>query len=172
MRSVCVGSRLQVSTPNQHSFNKPWLRSGLTLLDVVIAVLILGIMSMAAVPRYTGLLHQYRVEAAAERLVADLQLVRNNAYACSETRSVLFNPSQVSYQIPSSTTVARDGVVDLSAAPYYLTGLTVVPSEITQVDFDAFGHASGSVAVWLELGQNKRVVTIPSNGAAFEISTE
>ncbi len=60
-------------------------------------------------------------------------------------------------------------MVDLSAAPYHLTRLAIVPSGVSQVEFNAFGLASESVSIWLEIGQSRCIVTIPSNEADFQI---
>ena len=54
-------------------------RKAITLIELVIVLMVMGIMAAVAVPRYIHAMHGFRVEAAAKRIAADLNLARQNA---------------------------------------------------------------------------------------------
>src|SRR6185295_13981302 len=54
---------------------------GLTLLELAIVVAITAIVAAAAVPSFTALIDARRLDSAATRLAADIQLARSEAIA-------------------------------------------------------------------------------------------
>lgn len=66
-------------------------RAGFTLIELVVVVLIMGILTTAAVPRYATSLNFHRAQSAATRLVADLQRISMAARKASQPRIVHFD---------------------------------------------------------------------------------
>ncbi len=151
-------------------------RSGLSLIDMTVAVLIVGIMSVVAVPRYTAMLQEYRVEAAAKRLAVDLRSVQEDAKANSQSRSITFNALQASYDIATSSALDLNGHVDLSSSPYHVSHMEVVLSEAqdgssaNQITFNAYGRANRGYVIQLKVGEAIRYVVSESNGFDVSIS--
>ena len=72
-------------------------RHGVTLVDMIITVLILGILSAVAAPRFADVTAQLRSEAVARRIAADLNYVRRIAMQKSSETSVTFTLSPPGY---------------------------------------------------------------------------
>ncbi|WP_166830996.1 pilus assembly FimT family protein [Thalassoroseus pseudoceratinae] len=138
-------------------------------------MLIIGVLSVAAVPQYTGMMHRYRIDAAAKRLKTDLKTVQTDAVTSSQTRSIVFEPAEVSYDIAESGQLRQERRVDLSAPPFHLTRMEVfsndpdLEGELNEVEFSAYGYADHKFSIRLELGRESRLVTVESRGTEANI---
>ena len=72
------------------------LRRGFTLLELVLVVAILGVVAAIAAPRYGNAIQNYRANAAAQRLRADLEYARARAKSTSSSRTVTVSPGSCS----------------------------------------------------------------------------
>jgi len=77
-------------------------RSGISLVELVITMLILGILASVAAPRYFDAVARFRVEAAAKRIAADLNLTREAAISKGVAESVNFYDSFDRYVVSSA----------------------------------------------------------------------
>ncbi len=59
---------------------------GFTLVELIVVLGIMAIVSMVALPRYTGAMARYRADAAARRIAADLTLAQAEARQASQSR--------------------------------------------------------------------------------------
>jgi len=60
-------------------------RTGYTMIEIVVVMLVMGILAAAAAPRYRSSTAHFCVEAAARRIVADLAHVRGRAMMIGAT---------------------------------------------------------------------------------------
>lgn len=58
--------------------NPTWV-GGVSLVELLVVVALLGMLASLAAPSFTGLMHRYRVDAVREELLASLQLARVEA---------------------------------------------------------------------------------------------
>ena len=162
-------------------------RTGMTLIELVIAMLVMGILTAVSAPRYVSAIKSFRLEAAAKRIAADLNLARKNAMAKgggAQGEWVSFYPSTHCYKLHGDPDLDRPGQeywvylqettypVDLVSATF--TNQNALTSNQT-VKYDMYGCArSGNPQVRLALGQivvasagEQRIVTIdPTTGEA------
>ncbi|MBI3866026.1 MAG: prepilin-type N-terminal cleavage/methylation domain-containing protein, partial [Planctomycetia bacterium] len=83
-----------ISTPQRHRRPQRVSRrrcSGFTLVELVIVILILGIASVIAVPRFVNTLNSSRARTAARRVANDVALVRSWARITSQSQSITFD---------------------------------------------------------------------------------
>ena len=172
--------------PNQRP--TPWNRSrafsrpGMSLIEVVMALAIMGILAAIAVPRMTGSIARQRAQTAANRIASDIELARSAAMASSSSRKVVFSPAKEAYVLPAlSNPLDRSPapyVIYLSSAPYSAkiaavsfgddTGLTYSPvfqtDRVGEVAFNGFGMPD--TAGWITVRCNDYLykVTLDASG--------
>ncbi|OAI52465.1 hypothetical protein AYO47_06140 [Planctomyces sp. SCGC AG-212-M04] len=160
------------ATANPSSCDKrPTLddRVGLSLIDLVVSVLIMGIFSAVAVPKFTTALCRTRAESAARRIAADLRFARNNAIASSASSRIDFSSTQGSH------TLVGQKSIDRPTADYQVSVTDLYQSTLSQVDFggdaslvfDMHGQpdSAGSIAVSCG-GVTKTIVLNSATGSA------
>lgn len=105
-----------------------------SLLEVTLVMAILAIMLGIAAPRYHHALANYRADAAARRIVADLHAARRAAEQTSRARTVTFDleAHTLAYTAPS---------INQQGEPEHRTRLADEPymATLRRVDFDG-GH--------------------------------
>ncbi len=104
---------------------------GVTLVELTMVVLIIGILAMVAAPRHIGSLAHFRVEAAARRIAADLEWARQTARTTGVNQTVTFDREANTYTMattPDPDHPMANLSVDLSRSAY--------SASLTGADFD------------------------------------
>ncbi len=142
-------------------------RRAFTIIELVIVLLILGIVSAVAMPTFYDSLLFHRVESAARRVKADLELARSQARLTSTNQSITFANS--SYTISNTKSLDNANhlyTVDLTQQPYSLDSATANFSNTATASFDGYGApASGGTVV---LMSKSHQCTITLDGATGE----
>jgi len=137
--------------------------AGVTSLELVIIVLIVGILASAAIPALSHSLSAHRVESAAQRVKLDLELARRRARVSSSSQSVQFDSASSSYTLPGVSHLDHPGLdyaVDLAGPPYDSLITSVDFGGDEQVIFNGYGLPDSGGAVVLQSGQYQRTVTL------------
>jgi prepilin-type N-terminal cleavage/methylation domain-containing protein len=138
-------------------------RRGFTLIELVLVAAIVSILSAVAIPRYASSLANYRADAAARRILADIQLAQARARALSAQQTITFSTTQHSYQIagyadpdlPSATYT-----VSLRAAPYSARLTTASFGGSATLTLNGFGLPATSGTLQVQSGAAVRTLTI------------
>ena len=156
----------------QRNDRSPEPAAGFSLLELVLVMAIMVVLGAIAAPRYAGALANYRADAAARRLIADLAFARDKARQTSQSRTVTF--------VPASGQLRILNVQDLNTAgPNYITNLHDEPYQAelisadfggdSQVVFDGFGVPDSGGAAVVRAGGTQRTVMLNSGTGEAEI---
>lgn len=169
MRSSTIdaGKILNHRGGNFHALSETGRRRGWSLIDVSLTVLILGVMSSIAVPRYLSTLHVHRAEAAARRIQQDLAWARQQALSRSTPVTVEFNVPHSSYVIPQlslTTQGAGPYEVVLSRSPYMSVLQSANFGTAAEITFNRFGVPQSEGNVVVASGASQRTIFLSSDG--------
>lgn len=126
-------------------------------------LVIIAVMAMIAVPRYSNSLVRYRADAAARRIAADFELARAEARQTSQARTVAFDVAANELSIPTIEALDDDSpnyVLNLAQDPY---GATLVSANFNggaTVEFDGYGMPDNGGTVVVEVGSEQRQIIL------------
>ncbi len=127
----------------QNSANQP----GFTLVELVLVMVITGVLAAIAMPRFAQASANQRLEAAADRVVADLKLASTRARAASAPATMTFDRDAGKYQLDA---VAGNAfTVELDEMPYGVTFESVDFGGTTVAAFNAYGMPVNAGSVTL-----------------------
>jgi prepilin-type N-terminal cleavage/methylation domain-containing protein len=107
---------------------------GLTLIEILVALVIIGILATLAAPSFTAWLERSTVKKTARQLVTDLQFAKMKAVAEGVQYRVSFNNTNGSYVVQrgnaatdsgSWTTIGIERGLADKTNPYYAKGVTM-----------------------------------------------
>jgi type II secretory pathway pseudopilin PulG len=169
---------MQPSTKTPWHFARP-PRSGVrqvrhahTVVELVIVILVMSIMAAVATPTFLDSLLFHRVESAARRLKADLELASHNARLTSATQSISFAGS--TYTLSGAKSLDNpheDYVVDLGAPPYELSDVSPNFDGNQTVSFDGYGVPSSWGTVFLTIKRHQCIVQLDATTGNVTITS-
>lgn len=141
-------------------------RRGVTLIELIATVLIVGILAVVAAPRVADSVMRRRVDAAARRIASDLELARRSARTSGASRTVTFDLAARSYTfsvLADPSHPARVYAVDLGTTGYPVSLSSVsLGSSGTQkaVTFDMYGRPDAGGTIVVANGSRSRTVSL------------
>lgn len=141
-------------------------RLGFTIVEAVLAVLIMGILAAVAVPKFARTLESYRVDAAAKRIQYDLKLARQAAISSSSSTTVQFTPAAGKYDILGVTDSNHPHStysVDLTVSPYQVVLTSADLGGDTLVIFDLYGRPDSGGTIAVRSGNITQTITVDAD---------
>lgn len=144
-------------------------RRAFTLVDLTITVLIIGIMSAVATPKFVDAMIYRRADAAANRVAADLNLARRTAVSSGKPQVVNFTLVTSVYAMPGVTDIDHPGQtysVDLTSTRYAVTLSSInfgASGTATSITFDMYGRPDYGGSVTIQTGTQTRVVNVDAD---------
>ncbi|HEX9897733.1 MAG TPA: type II secretion system protein [Candidatus Methylomirabilis sp.] len=132
--------------------------SGMTLVELAITIVILGILSAIAVPGILGSIHRTGVDGASRQLTEDIRLAQSNAITRgAQTRLIVFDQSG---SVPDPGNLS-----DPTKANKYRIELRTGPSALWPTLNDNPSTNPNVLTVWQDLGNQYRGVSVTTSSA-------
>lgn len=149
--AVAAFRSVRTTSPERAAATRRCARSGLTLVELLIVIVIMGIMLAASLPRISQIRTGMRIDGAAQQVLGDLRRARSEAL--KRNQSVLVRKT-------GSTTYDVQ-FVGIRALP---TGVEFTAGS-DSIRFGAFGPpVSGGASFTLGFGGRTRQVTLSASG--------
>lgn len=142
-------------------------RRAFSLVEVVIALAIVGTIAAIAAPRLAGRMDRAALDAAAARIGREIELVRDRARASSSSATIAFDLGQGRFTVAGvdlSGIGDGSGVIDLSRSPY---GITIAAANFggrTGIEIGPYGTPKRSGAIEIRRGNDSRIVVVSEGG--------
>jgi Tfp pilus assembly protein FimT len=143
------------------------------MIELVIVIMIMSILMAVAAPTFYDSLLFHRVESAARRVKADLELARNYARLKSATRSLTFSGASytISGGLKSLDNANVNYAVDLSASPYFMDTVVANFSSAVVVSFDGYGKPSSGGSIVLTAKNHQCTVWVDATAGTVAITS-
>jgi prepilin-type N-terminal cleavage/methylation domain-containing protein len=137
-------------------------RDAFSLIELTVVVLIIGIFTALAVPAFVDSLLFYRIESAARRVKADLELARQTARLTSATQTITFTGATY------TASAGVDGLnhpddaysVNLAAPPYEISNVVANFTGNASISFNGYGTPTAGGTVVLTAPKHQCTVTL------------
>ena len=142
--------------------------SGLSFIEIIIGFTIVGILAAVTTVSFLSALKGSQLTNAADRLVADLRLVRQRAIRDQSNRTLQINAAGRSYQAAAVPDQAgNDSLsVDLTRAPTLVSSIDLFLEGVAQdaVTFGPRGKALSHGRIVLNHGSRSMTISIAGGG--------
>jgi len=162
MQSIQRKPRRRAAAPNRKAIAGCRMRA-FSIFELVIVCLIMSILGAVAAPTFFDSLLFHRVESAARRVKADLELARSQARLTSASQTVAFTNATSTYTLAGIKNFDKANQtysVDLRKEPFSLTSAAANFGGNATVTFDGYGTPSSGGTVTLTAKSHQCTVTL------------
>jgi Tfp pilus assembly protein FimT len=131
-------------------------------------VLLVGVLTAVAMPKYFASLDSFRVDAASRRVAADLRIARAYALKTSTTQTVDFDATADSYAIagmPDPNRPSSTYSVNLATSQYAVDVQSAAFGSGDLIQFDMYGKPDNTGSVVVKSGSKQRTIAVDAVGA-------
>ena len=153
-------------------------RCAMSLIEVTLVILVIGVLAAVAAPRFSDTLRVVRLEAAAKQLAAHIDYIRAVAINEGRTTTLACNNSQQSYGCSSVDFPERTGVllqvsVDQEYDPTFKLNANFDSSTTLSFDFEGVPRVGASALangkIVLRSGKQRFAVIVATGNGATRV---
>lgn len=131
-------------------------RCAFSLLELIIIMIIAGIISSIAVPRYAAAIAHRRADSAAWRIALDLSAAQRQARIVGAARTVSFDLDTHEYTIAGD----ESQTVQLALDPYQASIVSVDFGGDEEIGFDGYGGPDSGGSIIVQSGNIQKMVLV------------
>lgn len=147
-------------------------RGGVSLLEVTLVVLILGIITAAGTLRFAAALETHRVQRAAARIAADIEAARHAARSRNQNITITFDVPNHAYSITGMTNPDRQSAVFSVAINDDILNSRLVSANFggdAVLQFTGFGMPDSGGVLTLKSGATVKTVTVTAGTGGVSV---
>lgn len=138
--------------------------TGFSLFELVMVLVIVGIIGAVALPKFAQATARKQLDAAADRVIADLERARTRARASSITATLRFRIGTDKYE--ANDAGGDSYTVLLNESPYHVEIIGAKFGSDKTAEFNAYGIPIDTGYVTLKSGSESVTITLGRNGEA------
>ena len=158
--------------PGQNDCRHQHRKTGLTIIELVVVMLILGILGATAIPKFQESLASFRAQSAASRIVGDLKFAKRFAQQTSATVVIQFDVPGNGYLLVGVADADRPSQahsVDFSEADFKSRLVSADFGGTSNLSFNFDGHPSAAGTVVVRSGGTLETVEVTSGGTISKL---
>jgi len=138
-----------------------------SLTELLIVLAVIAILASVATLRFGYALDNAQITSAADRLIADLQLVRDQAIRNQQSYTLTIDTASCSYQAPGVRSLANrpDIIANLALQPYRVSAIAGSAGDDLAVTFDHRGQVDQPGVIILQSGSRRATIVINQDGS-------
>jgi prepilin-type N-terminal cleavage/methylation domain-containing protein len=150
---------------------------GFSLLELLVAMIILSVLSAVAAPGVSRMMENYRVKATSRQLISDLQFAKMKAVTENTNYQIFFDIANARYRVEKSDDPTNCGQwrsLGDTTNPYYAKGVSLTKSFTGDlvvftpigeaVDYANTPFATDATVILATTGAAPRTVSVASSG--------
>jgi prepilin-type N-terminal cleavage/methylation domain-containing protein len=150
-------------------------RLAFTMIELVVVVLILGILSSVAAPRYLESMANYRAETVCQRIVADLKHARCRAQQTSANQTIVFQAGSNQSEISTMNDLDHPEKVYEHRLAEGVSQATLVSASFdssSTLVFDIYGKPSNSGTIVFNAGGGNHAIQVEESGHIRQLTDD
>lgn len=145
-------------------FRKPNNRAGISLVELAVTLLVIGIAAGVAVPKISTAVMSTRLDTGVAQMRADIKAARQHAISSGTTQQIQVLTGTNEYKLINMPDINHPGttgyVVDFDELQGSLTITNVNYEGTDNVTFDIYGKPNRGGSVTLQSGSFTKTITI------------
>ena len=148
-------------------------RSGVSLLDLTVTIMIIAVVTGVAVPRFSRVTQAYSADAAAQRVASDIERARRRARTTGTPETIAFDADGDRYTFSSVQSLESSAIactVELGQSPYSADLVKAAFGTESSLTFNGFGVPASSGAMVISVGDETREVSIDAASGLVSVN--